>query len=95
MQNDRYRKRMFKEEEHENDKEDSGDPAVSMHGHHVDADPGVGGGRSLGPAGSWYEEAVNWAEANGIVKGYNATTIVPQGTGTRAQMATMLMRYSN
>ena len=102
MQNDRYRKRTFKEEEHENDKENSGDPVVSMHGHYVDADPGVGGGRSLGPAGSWYEEAVNWAVdavtwcvGAGIINGMTETTIVPQGTGTRAQMATMLMRYSN
>ncbi|MBQ1303172.1 MAG: S-layer homology domain-containing protein [Firmicutes bacterium] len=43
--------------------------------------------------GSWYEEAVNWAAANGIITGVTDTTLVPKGKSTRAQAATMLMRY--
>ena len=43
--------------------------------------------------GSWYEEAVNWAAANGIITGVTDKTLVPQGKSTRAQAATMLMRY--
>ena len=38
-------------------------------------------------------EAMQWANANGIVNGMTATTLVPQGTATRAQVATMLMNF--
>lgn len=34
-----------------------------------------------------------WAHAAGIVNGTNATTLAPGGTATRAQAATMLMRF--
>ena len=43
----------------------------------------------------WAVDAVTWCVGAGIINGMTETTIVPQGTGTRAQMATMLMRYSN
>lgn len=45
-------------------------------------------------AGSWYEAAVNWASENGIINGVTETTLEPQGKATRAQVATMLMRFS-
>ena len=38
-------------------------------------------------------EAMQWANANGIVNGMTATTLAPQGTATRAQVATMLMNF--
>ena len=38
-------------------------------------------------------EAMQWANANGIVNGMTATTLEPQGTATRAQVATMLMNF--
>lgn len=38
-------------------------------------------------------EAMQWANANGIVNGMTATTLAPQGTATRAQVATMLMSF--
>ncbi len=41
----------------------------------------------------WAAEAVAWAVENGIVTGVTTTTLVPQGTATRAQAAAMLMRY--
>ena len=93
MQNDRYRKRMFKEEEHENDIENPGDPAVSMHGHYVDADPGVGVGRSLGPAGS---TEITEIDIENIDTGLKYNETVPfSGSIKQSVLATMLMRYSN
>lgn len=41
----------------------------------------------------WAQTAMCWAVENGIITGVTATTIVPQGTATRAQCATMLMRF--
>lgn len=38
-------------------------------------------------------EAMQWANANGIVNGMTATTLAPQGTATRAQVAAMLMNF--
>ena len=39
------------------------------------------------------ETAMAWAVEHGIITGMTATTIVPQGTATRAQCAAMLMRF--
>lgn len=44
--------------------------------------------------GSWYEKAVNWAAANGIVTGYSETTFAPNDPITRQQMAAVLWRYA-
>lgn len=41
----------------------------------------------------WAQTAMCWAVENGIITGVTATTIVPQGTATRAQAAAMLMRF--
>ena len=37
--------------------------------------------------------ALRWANAAGIVGGYNDSTLRPQGNATRAQIATILMRF--
>lgn len=42
---------------------------------------------------SYAVEPLAWAVKNGIVSGTSATTITPSGSATRAQVATMLMRY--
>jgi len=42
---------------------------------------------------SWALDAMEWAAAAGIVQGRTATTIAPQGTSTRAEVATVFMRY--
>ncbi|MCI5993792.1 MAG: S-layer homology domain-containing protein, partial [Clostridiales bacterium] len=44
------------------------------------------------PKGSYYEEAVNWAVAQGITTGTTATTFSPNATCTRAQIVTFLWR---
>ena len=45
-------------------------------------------------AGSYYEQAITWAAANGIVTGYDATTFGPDDQITREQMAAILYRYA-
>ena len=44
------------------------------------------------PAGSYYEDAVAWAVANGITTGTDATHFAPDGSCTRAQAVTFLWR---
>lgn len=45
------------------------------------------------PAGQYYTEAVAWANANGIVKGYDDGTFKPNTVISREQIVTMLHRY--
>lgn len=42
---------------------------------------------------AWALEALRWANAQGLVTGRTETTLVPQGATTRAETATILMRY--
>ena len=42
---------------------------------------------------AWAEDAVAWANAEGYISGMTATTIAPQGSATRAQVAAILQRY--
>ena len=44
------------------------------------------------PSGSYYEDAVSWAAANGITAGTTATTFSPNAPCTRAQIVTFLWR---
>ena len=41
----------------------------------------------------WAKEALQWAVSEKVISGTTTTTISPQGTTTRAQAATMLMRF--
>lgn len=43
--------------------------------------------------GSWYEEAVNWAEAKGITAGISETAFDPHGDITREAFVAMVYRY--
>lgn len=46
----------------------------------------------------WSEEGLQWAVSKGIINGINEenkTNLQPQGNATRAQIATVLMRYDN
>ncbi len=44
--------------------------------------------------GSWALESIEWANAEALVNGRTEHTIVPSGTATRAEAATILMRFS-
>lgn len=41
----------------------------------------------------WASDAMQWAFAEGILQGMTKTTLEPQGSATRAQLATVLERY--
>ncbi len=41
----------------------------------------------------WAVEALAWAVDNGIISGMGGSTLAPQGTATRAQVAVMLMQF--
>ena len=41
----------------------------------------------------WAEYAVEWAVNAGLISGTSATTLSPQGSATRAEVATILMRF--
>ena len=42
---------------------------------------------------SWAADAVKWAVGSGLVNGVEGNALAPQGTSTRAQAATILMRF--
>ncbi len=41
----------------------------------------------------WAREAMCWANGTGLIRGMTETTLAPQETATRAQVATILMRF--
>ena len=43
---------------------------------------------------SWAADAMRWANGTGLVTGVTPTTLVPNGTATRAQVAVILTRYT-
>ena len=43
----------------------------------------------------WAQNAMQWAVAAGLIEGVTDTTIQPHGESTRAQIATILMRFQN
>ena len=43
----------------------------------------------------WAQDAVSWAHAEGLLAGTSATALSPQGEATRAQLAAMLVRFSD
>ena len=46
-----------------------------------------------GEISGWALESLAWANAAGLVTGRTASTIVPQGLSTRAEVATLIMRF--
>lgn len=63
--------------------------------HRLDGIPSVSG-RAFAdvPSGQWYTDAVAWASANEIVKGYGNGNFGPNDSISREQMATILYRYA-
>ena len=47
------------------------------------------------PSGSYYYNAVGWANKEGLVSGVSDTQFAPDNNITREQMATMMYRYAN
>lgn len=48
-----------------------------------------------GQISSYAQTAMQWANAQGLITGTTATTLTPQGTVTRAQLATIIQRLSD
>jgi len=46
-----------------------------------------------GEVSDWALEAMQWAVTEGLIQGRTETTIVPSGTATRAEGATLIMRF--
>lgn len=44
---------------------------------------------------AWAVDAMQWANAEGLILGRTETTLVPQGDATRAETAAILMRFIN
>lgn len=64
--------------------------------HRLEGEPNVGGRYSFEdvPWGSWYSQAVLWAERRGIVSGYSDERFGPNDPITREQMAAILYNYT-
>ena len=63
--------------------------------HRLDGEPDAGKcGFNDVEDGAYYEKAVAWANANGIVKGVSETEFAPDADITREQMAAVLYRYA-
>ena len=48
-----------------------------------------------GEISDWANEALCWMTAQGILRGTGNNRLIPRGTATQAQFATMLMRYDS
>jgi hypothetical protein len=46
-----------------------------------------------GTVSSWANEAMSWMTMNGMIKGNGQGCLAPKATATRAEMATMIMRF--
>ncbi len=64
--------------------------------HRVEGEPTVVDGVQFTDvaAGQYYQNAVKWASANGIVQGVSETEFAPDVEVTREQMAAMIARYA-
>ena len=59
----------------------------------VSTSASLSGFTDAGSVSDYAADAMEWAVAEEIIGGMTSTTLVPQGSATRAQTATMLMRY--
>ncbi|OQA08096.1 MAG: hypothetical protein BWY65_01623 [Firmicutes bacterium ADurb.Bin373] len=41
----------------------------------------------------WAETAMKWAKAEGLITGRTASTLAPEGSATRAEVAAILQRF--
>ena len=53
----------------------------------------IGSFSDAGAVSEWAKEAMNWAVSQGLITGKDGNRLDPAGTATRAEVATILMRY--
>lgn len=57
------------------------------------SDGALAGYQDQARVSTWAREAMAWAVGTGVIAGTSATTLAPRKTGTRAEVATVLMRF--
>ena len=62
-------------------------------GYDTSARADLSGYSDAGLVSSYATQALSWANATGLITGTTATTLSPQGSATRAQVATILSRF--
>lgn len=66
---------------------------ASWKGYDVSGEADLSAYKDAGEISSWALQAISWANAIGLVRGRSADELAPVGTATRAEVATMLMRF--
>ena len=62
-------------------------------GYDMTASADLSGYADVSEISSYAVPALQWANAEGLIEGTSATTLSPKGSATRAQVATILMRF--
>jgi len=62
-------------------------------GYDVSATNSLSAFTDAGSVSSWALTQTKWAVGEGLITGMTTTTLEPQGTATRAQVATILTRF--
>lgn len=60
----------------------------------LDLDADLSGYTDAGKISDYAKDGMQWAVTYGLMQGMTQKTLAPQGTATRAQVATMLMRFA-
>ena len=66
---------------------------AKLKGYDVSASADISGYTDASSVSSWATDAMRWAVGAGLINGRTATTLAPQGNATRAEVASILMRF--
>ena len=66
---------------------------AKLKGYDVSASADISGYTDASSVSSWATDAMRWAVSAGLINGRTATTLAPQGNATRAEVASILMRF--
>lgn len=66
---------------------------AKMKGYDVSASAPLSGYTDASSVSGWATDAMRWAVSAGLINGRTATTLAPQGNATRAEVASILMRF--
>ena len=66
---------------------------AKLKGYDVSASASLSGYTDASGVSSWATDAMRWAVSAGLINGRTATTLAPQGNATRAEVASILMRF--
>lgn len=66
---------------------------AKLKGYDVSASADISGYTDASSVSGWATDAMRWAVSAGLINGRTATTLTPQGNATRAEVASILMRF--